>query len=329
MAKGDYYRVLGLTKSATGADIKKAYRKLAREFHPDLHPGDKRIESRFKEINEAYGILGDAKSRKEYDLAQEMPFSGMGGMGGMGGRGGRGGMGGRGGQGGMGGRGGHQGGSTSYGAQEGGFNFRDFGLGGFEDIFGDVFGGKSKKRSPVRGADIEYTLGVDFLQAIKGAEVKITVKRSKGSERLTVKIPPGVRDGSKVRVAKKGDVGSLGGAQGDLFIITRVRPHKYFRRVGNDIHVEVPVTINEAILGANIKVPTIDGMTTIKISPGTQGGQKLRLKEKGVKIKGERRRGDQFININIAIPKRLNAKSKELVKEISLINPYDPRAGIW
>ncbi|MCC6501813.1 MAG: DnaJ domain-containing protein [Deltaproteobacteria bacterium] len=297
MAK-DYYTILGVGRGASEEEIKKAYRNLAREFHPDLHPDKKKeMEAKFKEINEAYQVLGDPKKRSEYDLTGQTGFnSGMGGPAGYG--------------------------------QQGGVHFEDYGFGGFEDIFGEVFGRGGRRRGPQRGADLEYRLDLDFLQAMKGTEVKTTISRSTGTESLTVKIPAGVRTGSRVRVAGKGEAGFNGGPAGDLFIETTVRPHKYFQREDTDIYLDVPITLKEALIGAEIEVPTVDGSTRIKIPPGTQGGQKLRIRGKGVPgPRGER--GNQYVTVNIVVPKHIDERSKELIEEFSQLNPHDPRRGLW
>ncbi len=302
MAQKDYYEILGVPRGATEEEIKKAYRSLARKYHPDLHPENRKgMEAKFKEINEAYGVLSDPKKRETYDLTGQATFeSGMGGY-----------------------PGGFPGGSP---------DFEEFGFGapgGFEDIFSEVFGVKGRRRGVQRGSDIETRLELDFMHAAKGTEVKITVRRETGGETLNVKIPPGVKTGSKVRVAGKGDPGVGGGPPGDLYIATGVKPHAYFRRVENDIYVDVPVSIKEAYLGAEIQVPTIDGFTTIKIPIGTQGGQKLRIKGKGVYDPHGLTRGDQYIIINIAVPKKVDKKSKEIIEKFDEINPYEPRKGLW
>lgn len=298
MAK-DYYNILGVQKGASEEEIKKAYRKLAREFHPDLHPDRKKeMEAKFKEINEAYEVLGDPKKRSEYDMLGQVGF-GAGAPG------------------------------AGY-APPGGIHFEDFGagFGGFEDIFGEIFGRGGRRRVAQRGADLEYRMELDFIQAVKGTEIKINISRPSGPETLTVKVPPGIKTGSRVRVAGKGEEGFGGGPPGDLYIETYVRPHPYFRREGNDIYIDAPITLKEALLGAEIEVPTVDGHTRIKTPAGTQGGQKLRIKGKGgYGPRGER--GDEYVVINIALPKHIDARSKELIEEFSDLNPYDPRKGLW
>jgi DnaJ-class molecular chaperone len=303
MARKDYYEILGVQRDAGEEEIKKAYRSLARKYHPDLHPGNKEMEARFKEINEAYSVLGDPKKRSDYDLMGHATFPpGMGGF---------------------------------PGAEPGGW-YEDFGFGeaagrgGFEDIFADIFGVKGRRRGTQRGADIEYNLRLDFVHAAKGADIKVTIARRDGSkEALTVKIPAAVSTGARVRVAGKGDIGYEGGPNGDLFIIIDVTPHPYFRRVGNDIYLDAPVTIREAIEGARLTVPTIDGPTTIKMPPGTESGQRLRIKGKGVYGHEGGGRGDEYVVVNIALPKRIQEPSKGLIEEFEKINPYEPRKGLW
>ena len=295
MAKKDYYEILGVPKNATEEEIKKAYRNLARKYHPDLHPNNREeMEAKFKEINEAHSVLSDPKKRAG---AQGYP-PGAGGY------------------------------------PPGGIHFEDFGFGGaggFEDIFSEVFGGARGRRTVTqRGSDIEYRLELDFLHAARGTDVKITVARRTGNETITVKVPPGVNTGSKVRVEGRGDAGVGGGRPGDLYIDITVKPHKYFRRVGHDVYVDVPVTIQEAVLGAEVEVPTIDGFTKIKIPPGTQSGQRLRIKGKGLHTtRGPKERTDEYVVIQVAVPKVTDEKGKELVRELERTNPYEPRKGLW
>lgn len=301
MANKDYYEILGVQKNAAEDEIKKAYRNLAKKFHPDLHPGNKAMEAKFKEINEAYAVLGDPKKRSDYDLTGSVPFEpGMGG------------------------------GGWPPGA--GGGRYEDFepGFGGFEDIFSEVFGTRGRRRGIQRGEDLDYNIEIEFMQAVKGVELKFTVSRRNGSEPLTVKIPPGVNVGSRVRVPGKGDTGWEGGPNGDLYLIIKnIKPHAYFKRDGSDIYLDLPITIKEAILGADVKVPTVDNETTIKVPHGIQGGQKLRIKGKGVYGLHEHERGDQYVVINITVPKKIGQESKDLLEEFTRLNPDDPRKSLW
>ncbi len=313
MANKDYYEILGVQRDAADEELKKAYRTLARKYHPDLHPGDKGMEARFKDINEAYGVLSDPKKRADYDLTGRMPFGpGM--------------------------RGQYPGGGGGGGSEDFGFGR----MGGFEDIFSEVFGvGRGGgPRGARRGADIEYRLKVDFMHAVKGTEIKIKVKRrgatargatpARGAtETITVKIPSGIHEGSRVRIAGKGDLGQGGGPQGDLFITMDVQPHPYFKRVGNDIYLDVPVTIEEAVNGAEVEVVTIDDYTRIRVPSSTQGGQKLRIKGKGVYGPKGVARGNQYVIIKVAIPKKVVQKSRVLIEEFSKLNHYEPRKGLW
>ncbi len=309
----DYYERLGVSKGASDDEIKKAFRKLTKKYHPDLHPGDKAAEAKFKEINEAYTVLSDPKKRSDYDLMGQSPFGrGSGPQGGQGYPGGYG-----------------------PGGGAGNFNFEDFGFdgaGGFEDVFRDVFnmGGRQRQRPPQRGGDIEYSLTINFLHAVKGTEVKLKVARSAGAqETITTNIPPGIHDGSKVRVPGKGNKGTNGGPAGDLYITARIKPHAYFKRTGNDIYIDLPVTIAEAVNGTKVTVPTIDGSSTIKVPPGTQGGSKLRIKSKGVYGANKSARGDQYVIIKIVVPKSVSFDSVRLIEEFDKLNPSSPREGLW
>ena len=365
MAKKDYYEILRVGRNAADEDIKKAYRNLARKYHPDLHPGNKEMEAKFKEINEAYEVLKDPKKREEYDRFGSAVFEP-----------------------------GFQGARGTYTYPGGTVNLEDLGfdLGGIEDIFGDIFGRRTRPQrgypqGQSRGEDIEYALEIGFEQAINGTEIRLTLDREadcsgcngtgarggkktcpdcggtgqrtvarlglnvrqtcprcggtgyKGEtcpicfgkgrvanlEKVTVKLPPGVKDGSRVRVAGKGKSGAAGGPPGDLYIVTKVKPHPYFRHEDDDIYLEVPITITEAAMGARITIPTIDGKTVLVIPQGTQSGQKLRLKGKGVlHIKGKGR-GDQYVIIKIIIPKDIDQKSKGLLEEFQKLNPSNPR----
>jgi molecular chaperone DnaJ len=380
MANKDYYSVLGVKRDAKPEEIKKAYRRLARKYHPDVNPGDKAAEERFKEIQEAYDILSDEKKRKIYDkfgyynenLDPDASFSaGAGG--------------------------------SRVDFDFSGFNwdFGDFGSRAgstgstFRDIFSELFGGGTKrdaeppKPMPKRGEDIEIPLALSFDEAVKGLTTNITVNRSEqcprchgagdmggplvtcltcnGSGRVTklggrlqfsqactdcagtgrrrqpcslcqgkgvipkteqvkVRIPAGVDTGSRVRVPKKGHAGKLGGEPGDLYIITNVSNHKYFTRKGDNIYVTVPITIPEAVLGAKIEVPTIEGKAQLRIPPGTQSGQRFRLRGRGVpSLRNPNLRGDQYVEVQIKLPKVISEETKELLRQFEKLNPENPR----
>ena len=401
----DYYGTLGIKKNASAEEIRKAFRKLARKYHPDVNPGDKKSEEKFKKISEANDVLSDPKKRKIYDqvgfysdnidpaTAEAYARGGYSSGAGRASTGTRGG-----------------------GAQEvpfdfSGFDFSDFNSGagagsaggrtssgGFRDIFSSIFGGgrgaseEDLNAGPQPGTDLEYQVNVGFWQAIRGAEMRVTISRQdvcahcagrgylespgpcpecggkgqvtqtsgrmkfnvtcprcggsghartvcnvcKGdgvvtrNEPLTIRIKPGTRDGQRIRLAGKGNAGFHGGAPGDLYIIIRTGEHPLFHRDGDDIHITVPVTAPEAALGAKIEVPTIDGRAQLKVPPGTQSGQKLRLREKGVpSATKEGIRGDQIVEIKIVVPEARDLKARELWQQLQKINPEDPRAEMW
>ena len=295
MTKKDYYKVLGVSEDASIGEIKKAFKLLARKYHPDLHPDDKSMEAKFKEINEANSVLSDPKKRANYDYAGKEVFEPV--MGGPFGQGG-------------------QGGGTG------------FSMGGIEDLFSTFFDARRGPAPPRKGTDIESAMEIDFMHAALGSEFKITVTRGKRREKITVKIPAGVDDNSRVKLSGKGNPGVNGAPPGDLYIITKVKPHPYFIRKGKNIYLDVPITIKEALLGASITVPTLIGTTRVKVPPGTHGGMKLRIKGKGVKgIRGAK--GDIYLMITISVPKAINKRSKEIIEEFSEINSYEPRSGLW
>lgn len=301
MAKKDYYDILGVSREAGAGEIKKAYRKLARKYHPDVNVNSKEAEARFKEISEAYEVLSDPDKRKQYDL-----FGRNGGRSGFGSSGKH---------------------YTSYGPGFEGFNVHFGGGGGsFQDIFEDLFqatrGGR--RAGPIKGNDIQYTMEISFEDAVRGLTTRIGLN----NEKISVKIPPGVDNGSRVRIAGKGEPGMSGGPRGDLFIITKVRPHPYFERKGDNIYLEVPVTFAEAALGTKIRVPTVDGMIQLSIPPGTQSGQKLRIKGKGVPSLSGGGRGDQYVIVRIAVPKHLDERSEQLIRDLERLNPEDPRGPL-
>jgi molecular chaperone DnaJ len=396
----DYYGVLGVKKNASAEEIRKAFRKLARKYHPDVNPGDKKAEEKFKEISEANDVLSDPKKRKIYDqlgfysdnidpaAAEAYARGGGSGFG-------------------AGGFGGFPGGAGAQGrAQDipfdfSGFDFSDFTgatggqrrSGGFRDIFSSIFNGGSREpQGPEPGSDLEYQVTVPFWQAIKGTVLRLNVTRQdicstcngkgmvgsptpcpecKGtgeitqtsgrmkfnvqcprcggsgvvgsqcptchgegvvnrSEPLEVRIKLGTRDGQRIRLAGKGNAGRRAGPPGDLYIIVRIEQHPVFRREGDDIHITVPITVSEAALGAKIDVPTIDGRAQLKVPPGTQSGQKLRMREKGVpSATREGTRGDQIVEVRIATPQLRDERSREIMREFAKLNPEDPRQELF
>ncbi len=400
----DYYGTLGVKKTATADEIRKAFRKLARKYHPDVNPGDKKSEEKFKEISEANDVLSDEKKRKIFDqfgfysdnidpAAAEAAARGGYGAGARGGRG--------------------AGQEVPF--DFGGFDFSDFqagrgggaqgggaGFGGsFKDIFSGMFSGGQRARGPQPGTDLEYQVSVDFWTAVQGGVARLEIQRQEvcptckgksttggsmecpechgsgqvtqmggrmkfniqcprcgGSgkvqnacgtcdgdgvvtrkEPLEFRIKAGTRDGQRIRLAGKGNAGTGGGAAGDLYLIIRAGTHPVFTRSADDIYVTVPVTMSEAALGAKIDVPTIDthgdggregaGRTQLKIPPGTQSGQKLRLREKGVPSAAyEGKRGDQIVEVKVLVPKVQDERSKEILRELAKLNPEDPRAAM-
>jgi molecular chaperone DnaJ len=361
VAKRDYYEVLGVKRGASIDEIKKAYRKLAKKYHPDVNPGNKQAEEKFKEISEAYVVLSDPEKKRKYDQVGHQAFVGDFDFSRM---------------------------YSQQGQPFGGFDFSGFG--GLEDILGDIFTKKGKGRAgPFRGNDLQYTMEIGFEEAAKGFTTEITYNRDiscpecggsgtrpgsskqacyecggtgqktggflnlpqacprcngtgqintnpcgrcQGSgkvtapEKLKVRIPAGVDNGSRVRIKGKGAAGIQGGPNGDLYIITTVRPHPWFERKGDDIYLELPLTVSEAALGSKVTVPTIDGPAMVTVPPGTQSNQKLRLKGKGIARK-DGIKGDQIVTVKIVVPRNLDEKSKQLLKEFEGRNPYNPRSA--
>jgi molecular chaperone DnaJ len=394
----DYYGLLGVKKTATAEEIRKAFRKLARKYHPDVNPNDKKAEEKFKEISEANDVLSDPKKRKIYDQlgfysdnidpAAAEAYARGGGFG----------------AGGFGEAGGRSRGPGAQGFDFGGFDFSDAGgasggrggSGGFRDIFSSIFGGgrggAAVEDEPERGTDLEYQVNVGFWDAIRGAVMRlnitrldtcsnchgsgvvgtpttcpqchgsgqitqsgggmkfnVTCPRCHGSgkvqppcpvchgegaveraEPLEVRVKAGTRDGQRIRIGGKGNAGMHGGSPGDLYVIIRVGEHPVFRREGDDIYVTVPVAAWESALGARIEVPTIDGRSQLKIPPGTQSGQKLRLREKGVpSATREDKRGDEIVEIRIIVPEAHDLHARELWQELQKLHTDDPRAEMW
>jgi DnaJ-class molecular chaperone len=326
MAKHDYYSVLGVSRSASDDEIKRAYRRLAKKYHPDSNKGDRTAVERFKEVQEAYDVLSDREKRSQYDRFGHVG-AGVGAAG-------------------------HGPGGTYYTWSSSGpgaeFDFADLsdlfgddggrpGRGGsiFEQIFERVgrrghAGHVNHATEAPSSSDIEQEITLSFEQAIRGVSLEVgIVDGPAAGETVRVKIPPGVSDGQRIRVRGKGSHGRRGQPPGDLYIVCRVQPHRYFRRVGNDIYLEAPVTVGEATLGARIDIPTIDGPTTVKLPPGTPSGTKLRLAGRGVEDPRTRQRGDQYAVIKIVPPRRLTERQTRLMTEFSEVGNDDPRDGLW
>lgn len=339
-ATKDYYEILGVKKDVSTDEIKKAYRRLARKYHPDLNPGDKTAEQKFKEINEAYEVLGDPKKRTEYDQFGKIP---------------------------------------PFEAFEG-FRPFDFGFdfGGTEDIFADLFGRHRYEEAPMRGSDLETSLNISLEEAYKGVTKPITItkeipcsicngtgaeasracskcrgtgaiqqgrgffkltqtcpacrgrgkiitkvcKSCRGSgvtvitETIKVKIPPGADTGSRLKLTGMGGAGIKGGPPGNLYVELTIRPHSTFKRDGDDIYVEVPITIGTAVLGGKISVPTLDGYATMTLPPSTDSGKKFKLKGKGIPNPKTRTNGDEYVTIKIVVPKTVTNRVEEALQEI-------------
>lgn len=329
----DYYQTLGVSKSASDKEIKQAFRKLARKFHPDVNPGDRGAEQKFKEINEAYEVLSDADKRQKYDqlganwkqyeqYARQGAGRGAEGFPGFGGGGG--------------------GFRVEFeGGGPGGFSdfFKTFFGGGvdLEDLFGQAGGGFRGARPgggrgrgpqgfgqppPQPGRDVTAQIDVTFEESFNGTVKRLTLD----GETLDVRIQKGVKDGSKIRVAGKGEAGAAG--RGNLYLEVKMRPHHIYRREGDDLYVDVPVTFAEAALGAEIEVPTMSGKVGIKVPPGSQNGRLIRLKGKGMpRLKGGGA-GDLFVKLAVVVPKELGDREQELVKELASLEKGSPRAHL-
>jgi len=306
MALPDYYKVLGVSEGATAEELKKAYRKLAKKNHPDVTGGDKAKEARFKEITQAYEVLSDEKKRQEYDLQRKNPFAGTAGpdAGGFGGFAGFGGAG----------RGRRSGARVNVDLED---MLRNFGInmGGEE---GGPFAGAGARTAA--GADVQATLDLTFTEAALGGEKAVVLEPGTPSERkLTMRIPAGVEDGETIRLPGQGRSSSHGGPPGNLLIKVTVQPHPHFRRKGANLEVEVPIHIDEAVLGGTAEVPTLEATkATVKIPPGTSSGTILRLRGKGA---GDRRggRGDLYGTVQIIVPKDVPPEARELIKKFGEI----------
>lgn len=387
-ANKDYYATLGVKKTATPEEIRKAFRKAARKYHPDVNPNDKKSEEKFKEISEANDVLSDEKKRKIYDQvgfysdqidpAQAEAYARQ-----------------------------QQAGGGRPPVDFGGFDFSGYSggspqagtgsssWGSFKDIFSGIFSGAHQQQhphGPQPGTDIEYQATVDFWTAIRGGQARIQIHRHEicpgchgqasmggaatcpecngtgqvtqmggqmkfnlqcprcgGSGKITndcptcqgegvvdrtenvdFRIKAGTRDGQRIRLQGKGNAGVNGGPAGDLYLIVRTSEHPVFSRSGDDIHVKVPVTVAEASLGAKVDVPTIDGRAQLKIPQGTQSGQKLRMRERGVESASHAgQRGDEIVTVEVVVPHLQDERSREIMRELAKLNPADPREKLF
>jgi len=292
MAKKDYYEVLGVNKKATQDEIKKAYRKLARKYHPDVNPGDKAAEEKFKEISEAYEVLSDSEKRKQYDQFGTFDF-GEGGFGGF-----------------------------NFDNSGGGKYYRTYSYGGgdfskiFEDLFGKSYSGGSSYdfggNFAQKGEDIEAEIEIDFEDAVKGGEKFLNV----AGQTLKVKIPAGVDNGSKIRLAGKGYPGIGNAPSGNLILKIKVKEHPSYIRKGDDLYKKVPITLKQAILGGQLETETPNGKIKIKIPPKTSSGKKFRIKGKGIKNLKTKKRGDLFLETYIVLPDNIPAELENIVKKL-------------
>jgi curved DNA-binding protein len=316
----DLYKVLGVARDADADTLKKAYRKLARRHHPDVNPGDKAAEEKFKQISEAYDVLSDPTKRRNYDEFGEISLQG--GFDPEQARRAR----------------------EAFGARFGGgpgAEFRGgepFEFGDLDDLLGRFgFGGRggaAGRAAGLRGSDVEASLELDFLEAAKGGEKRITLQLAGEdgrlrTETLTVRIPPGVSDGGRIRLRGKGAPGLGGGPPGDLWAQVRIRPHPVFRREGRGVLLDVPITIAEAIRGARIEVPTLEGRATVTVPPGTDSGLKLRLRGKGIPDPSGGPPGDLYVVIQIRVPKKLDAEALAQVDALAAAGPDDPRKELF
>ncbi|MCI0431286.1 MAG: DnaJ domain-containing protein [Rhodospirillales bacterium] len=299
----DPYKVLGVARDADQNTIKKAFRKLAKKLHPDLNPGNKRIEQEFKEVNAANDLLSDPQKRARYDRG-EIDASGA-----------------------------ERPGRSFYRAYAGGDgNAKDreaeFGEFSAEDILSELFGrgrGRAGKPRRMRGEDITYTLTVGFLAAANGAKKRVTLADGKT---LDVTIPPGTEHGQTLRLKGRGMAGIGGGPAGDAYVEIQIEPHDFFTRKDSNVHLELPVTLPEAVLGATVTVPTIDGKVTVKIPPGSNAGTTLRLKGRGVIDRKTGERGDQYVTLKVVLPERPDAELKQFLERWAAARGYNPRTKL-
>ena len=320
----DFYADLGVSRSASGHEVKKAYRQLARQLHPDRNPGDQKAEERFKRVSRAYEVLSDPKKRKLYDEFGEQglregfdanraraykKWSGSGGAPNWGNqfedlfRGGVGGVGG-----------------------SGGVNLEDI-LGGVGQGIGDLFGRKGTSGSRNTVPETEASMTLSFKEALAGGERTLQIADGSGGTRaIRARFPPGAKDGSKMRLRGQGR--TVRGVQGDLILTIEVEPHDHFRREGDDLHLDVPLTLKEALLGAKVEIPTPTGTVSLKVPPGTQGGSKMRLKGKGAPIAKKETHGDLYVHLQIALPSKVDAATEEAAETIDKAYGANPRKDL-
>ena len=308
----DYYEILGVKRGASDDEIKKAYRQLARKFHPDLNPGDKSAEEQFKQLQQAYDVLSNAEDRKLYDEHGENWRAVKAGAGAP--------------------PPGWEG-ATAQGSPRGtgGFDFNDFDFGSFRtsdeggfDIFEELFGGAGRGRGPRsdRGRDVEAQLELSLEEAHQGGRRTLQMQTGRT---IDVNIPPGVRDGSTVRLAAQGGAGSNGSEAGDLYLHIRLRQHPIFQVNGDDLEVELPIAPWEAVLGAKVEAPTIDGRVEVTVPAGAKSGQRLRLRGQGLnKRKGGR--GDEYVRLKIVVPTEVSAEERRLFEELKRVSQFQPRS---
>jgi DnaJ-class molecular chaperone len=311
VSKRDYYSVLGVARTANADEIKKAYRKLAMKYHPDKNQGDKSSEDKFKEVSEAYEALSDEKTRAAYDQF------------------------------------GHAGAAAGFSRGAGGFRggpqqYEDFDFSQFRngqqytsesahDLFNDLFGEMfNQRRGPVRsrGADLKYNLAISFEDAARGTEKQIRFLREvngkEESAHLSVSVPAGVKPGQRLKLRGEGDAGTHGGPTGDLYVVVNISEHPLFRRVENDVVMDLPISFVDAILGTEVDVPTLAGSATMRIPPGTHNGQTFRLRGKGFPDMGGKSSGDMLLKVLIDVPKNLTAEQKELIQQLSSVADSAP-----
>jgi len=312
----DYYEILGVSRSATQEEIKRAYRRLAKQFHPDRNP-DPQAEKTFKEVQQAYQVLSQPEKRSQYDRFGEVGVGEV--------------------------RNDPRGrtvyewgGGSSVSVDDLEDLMSAFGRGApGASIFEELLGGVSRRRSrpsPRRGVDDERELRLTFLQAARGATVTFRLRGTgtTGTQSLDVKIPPGVEEGQRIRVKGRGQPGANGGPPGDLFLVCRIDPHPYFQRLGTDIDIEVPVSVPEAVLGAKIEVPTLEGRATVFLPPGTPSGTRLRLKGHGLAAREGAGRGDLYVTVRIVAPKKLTPDQQRHYEALRSLEDDNPRAScLW